>query len=125
LRKDLELFPLAECACCYGMVNAVHAGCSCCYGTCYARRMRLLPWHLLCTPNAPAMCASSPGQVQTQVYRARFEKNALFWKKCSPPRRVTHQPTPNPHPVLDHPTGAVVICFRHPRLKRCHLLEKC
>jgi len=40
LRKDLELFPLAECACCYG--------------ACYARRMRLLPWYLLCTPNAPA-----------------------------------------------------------------------
>jgi hypothetical protein len=30
---------------------------------------------------------------------------------------VTHQPTPNPHPVLDHPTGAVIICFQIPRLK--------
>jgi hypothetical protein len=36
------------------MVPAMHAECACCRGTCYARRMRLLPWYLLCTPNAPA-----------------------------------------------------------------------
>jgi hypothetical protein len=32
---------------------------------------------------------------------------------------------PNPKPVLDHPTGAVVICFRLPRLKQCHWFKKC
>jgi hypothetical protein len=37
---------------------------------------------------------------------------------------VTHQSTPNPHPVLDRPTGAGVICFRLARLKRCHWFKK-
>jgi hypothetical protein len=60
------------------------------------------------------------GQVQTQG-DAIWQKR-LVLEKISPPRRVTHQPMPNPHPVLDHPTGAVVICFRLPRLKAMPLV---
>jgi hypothetical protein len=83
-RKDLELFPLAECACYYGtcyarrmrllpwcllctpnapaaVVPAMHAEYACCRGTCYAHRMRLLLWHLLCTPNAPAAVVLEQG----------------------------------------------------------------
>jgi hypothetical protein len=40
-----------------------------------------------------------------------------------PPRRMTHQSTPNPHPVLDLPAGAVIVCFRLARLKRCRRLK--
>jgi hypothetical protein len=41
------------------------------------------------------------------------------------PRRVTHQSTPNPHPVIVSFAGAVFVCFRLAPLTRFHWLKNC
>ena len=41
------------------------------------------------------------------------------------PRRVTHQPMPNPHPVMVSFTGAVFVSFRLALLTRFHWFKNC
>jgi hypothetical protein len=58
------------------------------------------------------------GQAQTQPYSIWPKRQQGMEKMFPVPhRRVTHQPTPNPHPVSDLPAGAVFVFFRLARLK--------